>query len=478
MDHTRRGNSIWNAGALIVALSLLSAATAEAQEPIALPLSIHIEHGERGPIAEDAYVDYAVELANRWLRPAGVCVFPASRHPLRRLEDHGDALARQRAGQSIPVAVVDILRRPDANDGIAGWGRGGRRPLVLLSTTAGRPFTLAHEMGHVLGASHIDDERDVMHRTTPANYEELVAPPMSRARARDLARAARRMQQRLGTHPSARCATPRALPHPSTLASGNPVLTRTVRRQRNGTYEGEQFFGTYHGQGTWRGDSGYEHRGEYRLGVRHGWGQVRYPGGNQYTGAFANGDRHGYGFFRYASGATYRGDYRRGDRHGNGVMVWSDGGTYVGEYRNDRHHGQGRKAWPSGSVYEGAWANGLEHGDGCRRYADGDVYEGPFERGRPHGHGQYRFASGTVYEGPMRRGRFHGQGRMRYRSGAHYRGAFERGQRHGFGQYRSADGTHYEGTYHRGERHGQGVLRRRNGRVEQRRYIRGRWTRS
>jgi hypothetical protein len=121
-----------------------------------------------------AAADIAFELA-------GVDPLPASAaHVVTRADR--DALGRGRTADVIHVYLVGTLDDVDvpgeARNGVAWRRRGDPSKYVILASRA-RPFTLAHELGHVFGLPHSKYAISIMNKTPrdqPPAEERTFAP--------------------------------------------------------------------------------------------------------------------------------------------------------------------------------------------------------------------------------------------------------------------------------------------------------------
>lgn len=295
----------------------------------------------------DAYVDYAVELANRWLRSADVCVYVSERHVASRRDAYRPVTDKRMGArlehEALAVQVVvgaDVRDRE--GDVIRGWARSGRRiPYAIVNRDNGSGYTLAHELGHVLGLEHVSDDDHPMHGGSPAVHEQVVG--LSPSERRRVHAAALELERVFGRR-SPSCMAPVALADPAAIPSGHPVLTHVS----GDDYTGELLFGIRHGRGTQRSPSGYRFSGEYVLGERHGHGVERHSSGGEYAGEFHRGKRHGLGTYTYSDGDVYVGDWEHNQRTGYGHYRFAEGGSYHGRYRRGARHGAGIFRWGDG----------------------------------------------------------------------------------------------------------------------------------
>jgi hypothetical protein len=106
-----------------------------------------------------------------------------------------------------------------------------------------------------------------------------------------------------------------------------------------------------------------------------------------YEGNWWYGRWHGYGRAIFSNGDYFYGNYRRNVRHGSGKYVWADGRRYEGEFVDDKRQGKGVYIWANGAKYEGDFQDGLRHGHGKYLFPDGGMYKGSWVRGRYEGYG-------------------------------------------------------------------------------------------
>jgi Uncharacterized protein conserved in bacteria len=102
-----------------------------------------------------------------------------------------------------------------------------------------------------------------------------------------------------------------------------------------------------------------------------------------YQGQEYRGRPHGEGTKRYASGNLYAGQWEYGQKSGRGTMVLhSSGQQYHGDWQGGRRNGLGIMLFPSGNCFYGHWKDDLREGPGVFVYADGGILPGTWRQDR------------------------------------------------------------------------------------------------
>lgn len=87
-------------------------------------------------------------------------------------------------------------------------------------------------------------------------------------------------------------------------------------------YDGEWWFGKYHGGGHHIDTNGDEYLGRFENGLKHGYGKMTYSGsGDVYDGEWAHGQHHGPGkLTEFATGNVFEGNWVEGKKRGAFVL--------------------------------------------------------------------------------------------------------------------------------------------------------------
>lgn len=166
--------------------SLASASGTTPPEPdIKLPLVVHVLHGDGVPIASAEDIDAMVSVVNQIYADAGICFGVTEVRERAQSADFTTfrerrALKKFVVPRAINVFILRTIKDPSPSESTiratarvgrtpSGWLRGaeipakGKRPDVylLVKLDAGAP-TLAHELGHFLGAGHHPDPDNLM----------------------------------------------------------------------------------------------------------------------------------------------------------------------------------------------------------------------------------------------------------------------------------------------------------------------------
>jgi len=170
-------------GLAIVALSsLVARARATEAEVVRLGLAVHVAREEGRPVAEEAFIERQVEMANRIFAPYGVAFERRERHERdassARMDTRADrnALGAFVRPHWINIFVVASLRDVDEPQRIrrgVHWHSASHASAhyVILSRIS-FDAVLAHELGHFLG--------NPQHSKTPGNlmsYQHTVELP-------------------------------------------------------------------------------------------------------------------------------------------------------------------------------------------------------------------------------------------------------------------------------------------------------------
>jgi len=173
--------------ALIAVGVMAAAARAEeaAPQPLRLPVVVHMARADGAALAGEPEAAQMIEIVNQIYDGSGVCFALAEVREVARdadLVSYRDRriLKKFVVPRAINVFVVRSIKDPSPSDATrrasarvgrepTGWLRGaeipavGKRPEVylLVTLTAGAP-TLAHELGHFLGAGHHPDPDNLM----------------------------------------------------------------------------------------------------------------------------------------------------------------------------------------------------------------------------------------------------------------------------------------------------------------------------
>ncbi|MCC7000328.1 MAG: hypothetical protein IT370_37360 [Deltaproteobacteria bacterium] len=176
-------------GVVGVSLALTGVANASGTTPpepdIKLPLVVHVLHGDGVPIASADDIDAMVSVVNRIYADAGICFGVTEVREHAQSADFTTyrerrALKKFVVARAINIFLLRTIKDPSASESTlralarvnrapSGWLRGaeipakGKRPDVylLVKLDAGAP-TLAHELGHFLGAGHHADPDNLM----------------------------------------------------------------------------------------------------------------------------------------------------------------------------------------------------------------------------------------------------------------------------------------------------------------------------
>jgi hypothetical protein len=171
------------------AVSTAARAPDDTADPTPLPIRLAVVADDAGEVVPPGWVEREIAEANRLLSPHGITVVLVERVALpgryAALENAADrdALVAERTRGWINVFVVRSLRDVDVpTRHILGvrWRllRDVRKDYVILASIAS-PTTLAHELGHLLGAEHVPGKSFIMSWSAQP-YHLPVADPIAR----------------------------------------------------------------------------------------------------------------------------------------------------------------------------------------------------------------------------------------------------------------------------------------------------------
>lgn len=348
----------------IFAIALLFGASSHIQaQDFVIPVHIH-DAGllqPEGALASARYLEVSLESANRWFEDAGVCFFVQAHQPFPAREAYAEIRRDLPRSPAVHAAIVrQVSNRGRAVNGVAT--RGGTRATLALSRVRADRFTMAHELGHVLGLRH--SERGVM--LNSGRHWWNSPEGMTRTEIQTVRESARAFVTRHENWPRRECVR-HSIPEPSEIGPDDSLLVRSTRTYSSGArYAGSLLFGRRHGLGNYEYLNGSTYQGMWALGERHGQG-THDQGRRRYVGDWVNGQREGHGLQVYGDGTEYEGAFVSGQRHG------------LGEYRSRR------------GLYRGNWRRGERSGFGEYTFANGDRHVGLWREGRRHGFGTHRF---------------------------------------------------------------------------------------
>ncbi|MFK8004528.1 MAG: hypothetical protein AB8H86_33480 [Polyangiales bacterium] len=348
----------------IFALTLLFATSVQVHaQDFVIPLHIH-DAGllqPDGALASRRYLEVSVESANRWFEDAGVCFFVQAHQPFPARETYEVIRRELPRTPAVHAAIVrQVSNRGRQVNGVAT--RGGTRATLALSRLRADRFTMAHELGHVLGLTH--SESGVM-RSSGRDWWDL-DEEMTRTEIRTVRENARAFVARHENWPRRECLR-HSVPEPSEIGPDDSLLLRGARTYSNGArYEGSLLFGRRHGLGTHEYADGSTYQGMWALGERHGQG-THEQGRRRYVGDWANDRRQGHGLQVYRNGTEYEGAFVRGQRHGLGEHRFRRG-RYRGNWHRGERSGFGEYIFPNGDRHVGQWRGGRRHGFGTHRF--------------------------------------------------------------------------------------------------------------
>lgn len=150
--------------ALVLAIAARLPA-AEAKDPIAVPLVVHVAPGaDAKAVRDDAWIDAQIAEAERLLGPAGLHfdkkrerALPVAMAKLETKDDR-DALAGELVKGSLNVMIVASLRDVDDPSrlrmGVHWRPRKALKKHFVIVAASAMPTTLAHELGHYFGLPH------------------------------------------------------------------------------------------------------------------------------------------------------------------------------------------------------------------------------------------------------------------------------------------------------------------------------------
>lgn len=148
----------------------------------------------------------------------------------------------------------------------------------------------------------------------------------------------------------------------------------------------------------------------------------------------------------------------KGIRRGNDTFLFPNGNKYVGSYKGELMHGKGEFIWTNGNKYTGEFKNGMRHGKGIMSYYNGYTYTGDFQKGYCEGNGRFNFKNGDVFEGNFKKGIKEGKGTYTHSNGDKYIGEWKNDKREGRGTYTYHDGGKYVGEWKNDNKEGKGTM--------------------
>jgi hypothetical protein len=144
--------------------------------------------------------------------------------------------------------------------------------------------------------------------------------------------------------------------------------------------------------------------GESWLWFRHGCGRQPMPDG-VYEGQWWYNTPTGAGTYTWNNGDKYQGEFLHGQRQGRGVLRSHRGWVYEGEWRNDKPHGKCTLTYGDGTVFSGSFVNNARQGEGQTTLKNGDAYMCTYKEDKVHGSVVYVFANGDKATGSFQHGR-------------------------------------------------------------------------